>query len=814
MSREARDRAASGTSGDDERVWRLTYSELDPQEEGRREALCTLGNGYFATRGAAPESHADGVHYPGTYVAGCYNRLRDVVDGRVVDNESLVNLPNWLPMTFRVGDGPWFGTGATEVVEHHQELDLKRGLLLRRLLVRDPAGNLTSVTQRRFVHMELPHLAGLETTLVAENWSGPVTVRSGIDGGVHNGGVARYRHLDGHHLTGHRADEPSPDVVRIEVATRQSDIRVATAARTRCVRDGSPAEGTRRLVRLPEAIAHEITLDVGRGGELRVEKIAAIHTSRDPATDEPGADVLGWLDDAAGFDRLADRQAIAWSHLWERFDFDIDNAGLLRIIRLHVFHLLQTLSPHTVDLDTGIPARGLHGEAYRGHVFWDELFVFPVINLRLPVLARALLRYRHRRLPRARHAARAAGHPGAMYPWQSGGSGAEESPQLHVNPLSQRWIEDPTHRQRHIGLAVAYNVWQHYQATGDTEFLIDYGAEMMLEIAAFFASLASFDQATGRYSIRGVMGPDEFHTGYPGRDGEGIDDNAYTNVMAAWLFRRTADVLDSLAPQRARELREKLEIEDADLRRWDTLSRRLAVPFHGDGVISQFDGYAELAELDWAAYRARYGNIRRLDRILEAEGDNVNRYQASKQADVLMLFYLFSADELGALLHRLGYELRYDTIPRTIEYYLARTSHGSTLSAVVHAWVLARANRPQAMELFVEALNSDLADVQGGTTAEGIHLAAMAGTVDLLQRCFTGLETTGGTLRLNPQWPRELGPLRFSLRYQHNPITLHVAGRNVTVEVGEGGDPFRVSCGGDTVTLRPGETAEFTVAGS
>ena len=153
--------------------------------------------------------------------------------------------------------------------------------------------------------------------------------------------------------------------------------------------------------------------------------------------------------------------------------------------------------------------------------------------------------------------------------------------------------------------------------------------------------------------------------------------------------------------------------------------------------------YERLEELDWESYRSRYGNIRRLDRILESEGDTPNRYKASKQAAVLMLFYLLSADELGDLFARLGYELDEDTIARTIDYYLDRTSHGSTLSGVVHAWVLARSDRSRSWQFFLEALESDVSDTQGGTTAEGIHLGAMAGTLDLLQRDARGLERIG-----------------------------------------------------------------------
>jgi trehalose 6-phosphate phosphatase len=227
-------------------------------------------------------------------------------------------------------------------------------------------------------------------------------------------------------------------------------------------------------------------------------------------------------------------------------------------------------------------------------------------------------------------------------------------------------------------------------------------------------------------------------------------------------------------------------------------------------VISQFEGYGDLAELDWDGYRTRYGDIQRLDRILEAEGDDVNRYQVSKQADALMLFYLLSADELGGLLDRLGHGLERAAIPRTIDYYLARTSHGSTLSAVVHAWVLARAHRDRAVEFFERALRADVADIQGGTTAEGIHLAAMTGSLDLLQRCFSGLETRGDRLLLDPYWPESLGVLTLSVWYRDCPLRLRISGREIEVAADAGGQgPVRVACRGRVVDLKPGYTTRF-----
>src|SRR5690606_31627367 len=154
--------------------------------------------------------------------------------------------------------------------------------------------------------------------------------------------------------------------------------------------------------------------------------------------------------------------------------------------------LLQVASPHCADLDAGVGARGLHGEAYRGHVFWDELFIFPLLNMRMPDITRALLMYRYRRLDAARRAARRAGYRGAMYPWQSGSDGREETPVQYFNPRSGRWIPDNTHLQRHVGAAIAYNIWQYFQVTGDVDFLADVGAEMFLEIARFFASISTY----------------------------------------------------------------------------------------------------------------------------------------------------------------------------------------------------------------------------------------------------------------------------------------------------------------------------------
>lgn len=796
--------------------WVLAYDGFDPAREGLREALCTLGNGYFATRGAAPESRADGIHYPGTYGAGCWDRLRDEVAGQAVDNESMVNLPNWLALTIAVNEGDWLDLAAVEVLSQRLELDLRNGVLTRLLHLRDGQGRLTRLTQRRFVHMQRAHLAGLETTVTAENWSGVLRIRSGIDGTVQNTGVDRYRTLASDHLLPNSAGSVGDDTMLLTVTTTQSRVRIAVGARTRVWCAGELRAVPRQVRAEPRLVEEEMEVAVTAGQQVRVEKVIALHTGRDWAVSEPGEAVTTALGRAAGFAALLEEHSMAWAHVWERFHTSLEHGHQVGpqaslTVRLYLFHLLQTLSLHTLEADAGVPARGLHGEAYRGHIFWDELFVLPVLTLRTPALTRALISYRYRRLPAARDAAAACGLTGALYPWQSGSDGREVSQLIHLNPLSGRWLPDVSQLQRHAGLAVAFTAWQYFEATGDLAFLEEEGAEMILEIARYWAALATHDPVLDRFVIRGVMGPDEFHTGYPGAEDAGVDNNAYTNVMAVWVLRRALDVLEALPVRRRAELTESLGLRPSEVELWQEMIHRMFVPFH-QGVISQFEGYEHLEELDWEGYRRRYSNIQRLDRILEAEGRSVNGYQASKQPDVLMLFYLLSADELREVLGDLGYRLEPAMIPDTIEYYLRRTSHGSTLSALVHSWVLARAHRDQSLEYFKLLLESDVADVQGGTTAEGIHLAAMAGSVDLLQRCFTGLETRGGVLRFNPQWPGPLGTFTCRLRFRGNDIMVRISSTHlrVTAVAGDVAE-IQVGCHDQWLPLQPGGSVEFAL---
>jgi alpha,alpha-trehalase len=761
-------------------VWTLRYDQFDPEQEKLREALCTLGNGYFATRGAASESRAGDVHYPGTYLAGGYNRLKTEILGRVIENEDLVNLPNWLCVGFRHPGEDWFDLSDVEVLSFRQELNMKHGVLSRKVSFMDKEGRRSTLGERRIVHMTQPHLAAMHIVFTPENWSGNLEFRTALDGRVVNDGVPRYRDLNSRHLEPVEETLSDRENICLTVRTSQSNLRVAQAARTRVRLDGDDLDAKRRTVREPGYIAQQFTVPARKGVEIHLEKVVALFTSRDHAIAECRLEAEKLAQRAGSFAELLTSHSLSWKHLWRRFDITYEEKTppsedrTAMILHLHTFHLLQTTSLHTMDLDVGVPSRGWHGEAYRGHIFWDELFIFPFLNLRVPEITRSLLMYRYRRINEARAAAREEGFQGAMYPWQSGSNGREETQKIHLNPKSGRWNPDKSHHQRHVNAAIVYNIREYFQATEDMEFLSFYGAEMVLEIARFWSSIATYNRDLDRYEIRDVMGPDEYHDAYPDSDVPGLNNNAYTNVMAAWVLNEALSVLELLPEDRRKELREQLRLGAEELDLWRDISRKLRVVFHDDGIISQFEGYGDLEEFDWEGYTGKYGDIQRLDRILKSEGDTPNRYKVSKQADVLMLFYLFSAEELGEIFEQLGYPFEYETIPKNIDYYIKRTSHGSTLSRVAHSWVLIRKDRSRSWHLFTQALESDISDVQCGTTPEGIHLGAMAGTMNMIQVGYTGLETRGDVLWLNPCLPDNLGRLQMQIHYRGHNLSIEI----------------------------------------
>jgi beta-phosphoglucomutase family hydrolase len=789
--------------------WKLGYEGFDPAHEGHREALTALGNGYMVTRGASPESRDDGVHYPATYLAGIYNRATGLVQDRSVEEEQLVNVPNWLPLDIRIGNNGWWSTGSYSSTAEHRELDLRTGVLTRRVVLRGEHGERLDITQRRFVSMYDPHLAVLETTVTPVGFSGPITIRAGINADVRNANVLRDKEHGSRHLSAVRSSLHDAGIVVCESETTSSQLRIAIALRV-AVTGAHHEEASSGPV--AGGYRHEFRLRVEDGHSVSVTKTVAVVTSRDPAITSPAEAALAELQRGAHSpDELLARHVAAWRRLWDRFAIDIDaDKHCQLVLNLHTFHTLQSISPHTANLDAGVPARGLHGEGYRGHVFWDEVFVLPVIGLRMPHVTRALLEYRWRRLPAAREIARAAGAAGASFPWQSAGDGTEQTPRSYYNPQSGRWVADHSALQKHVSLIVAYDSWQYFQMTADQSWLTERGAELIIEVARYFASIAKVEPHDGRAHIEGVMGPDEYHNGYPDAPGRGLRDNTYTNVLAAWVFEAAAECLVALDGHPGEALRDRLAIGGDEIAQWETLGTCLAVPFTADGLLDQFEGFHDLAELNWESYRSRYQDLGRIDLILEAEDDTALRYKLTKQPDVLMLVYLLGREGLLRQLRRLGYRFSAEDLDRTVEYYLERTVHGSTLSRVALAAVLADVDSARAWSVYRAALVADLDDTQGGTTSEGIHLGAMAGTAGLTIHSFAGLRTEGNTLHLSPHLPSRVRRLRFEVWYRGHRVDVLIDAAGVEVSLHSStARPIRVAVGGTSETMHGGEVHLF-----
>ena len=294
----------------------------------------------------------------------------------------------------------------------------------------------------------------------------------------------------------------------------------------------------------------------------------------------------------------------------------------------------------------------------------------------------------------------------------------------------------------------------------------EYGAEMLFEICRFVESKSVLNEKTGRYEIKNVMGPDEYHEHHSNCPGGGLKDNSYTNLMAAWTLCRAFDVLDELGEDAKNSVMKKINLSADELARWEKIRHGLNLVIK-DGVLAQFDGYFELKELDWGSYRAKYGNIHRMDRILKSEGKTPDDYKVAKQADTLMAFYNLNTETIKSVMSGLGYDADDDFLRKNYDYYIQRTSHGSTLSKIAHAALSANmGDQKQSLDLYMDALQSDYTDIQGGTTGEGIHTGAMAGTVLLAMNIYAGVDFRGKVMEINPALPAHWSRVSFKVSFK------------------------------------------------
>lgn len=790
----------------------ITFDHFDAADEIRRESLLALGNGLLSLRASAPEAAATfprhdwrQEQYAGFYRAGWYDEAPRQVNGKEVRMAALVNLPDPFGLTLGI-DGSWFNPACTGCCTYRQRLNMRDGVLERQLGLRI-GEHLVELRESRVLSMADPRIALLRWEIVVPPGVPALELKSVLDCSVVNSLISRNRAYEGKRLQDIVAEHDEHGTVAVSARLHNPAHRLGMAVAT-----SSPGTALHWTgVWEDNHLIQQARCPVPKGGSLVLEKRVVVQVNEElPADDRTARAKLCGALPRDPFFVLVQEHRKAWWALWARMPLRSTDKELQRILHFHAYHLVQTISPHSCGHDLGFPSRGWH-EGYYGHIFWDQILAFPFLSTHFPELARELLDYRYRRLDIARERARRLGLRGAMFPWRSARSGEEETPPFQCNPISGRWMTDDTRLQRHVGAAIAYDVWQLYLSTGDEELLAGFGGEMILEIARFWGSIAQLSEDRGRYVICGVIGPDEYHNRYPDADEPGLDNNAYTNVMAVWTLDCAERLMDAIGADRARLLCDKLQIDQSELQRWRDIRSRMYLPFREDGVLSEFEGFDDLQEppTQWLT-----DSRPRLDWMLEAQGDSSERYQLTKQADVLMLLHLFPVQDLRALLANLGYDIHAEQLEKTVTYHMEHITNESSLSRAVCAGALAAFDTDASWRYFRQTLHVDLEAKSDRGVREGVHLGAMSGSLDTLQRHYLGIRPTRDGLAVFPSVPRQLPDVELGLTYRGALIAARLIDGKLNIESERSNNTVvvithsegRVSLSpGDSLVLDPGE---------
>jgi len=675
--------------------WIIVEEGFTLTREHEVESLFAIGNGYAGSRGSLSEGSA--LSAPATFIAGVYDAAEGAVPG-------LVAVADWTNLSVTI-DGHGLRLDQGKNLEHRRILDLQQGILWREWRHQDQTGRITRLLALRLASMVDRHLLVQCTAITPENYSGTIVFDSTLTGPV--------------------------------VQVPRGGMRVALAAVDRVV---DPAGRTLNSTRLAES-RHR--LDVSPGETWRLHRVAALHASTDK--EDPGGKARRHAQRAIGcVPDVIDEHRDAWLARWRASDLRIDgDPAAQRALRFAIYHLLSSANPDNDRVSIG--ARGLSGTGYKGHVFWDtDIYMLPFFLLTYPQAARALVMYRYHALAAARANAARRECRGALYAWESADTGEDVTPPFVIAPDGEVVRILTGEQELHISADVAFAVWNYWRTTSDDQFLIDAGAEILIETARFWASRAN-READGRYHIRGVIGPDEYH--------DTVDDNAYTNGMAQWNLEIAQEIADLVAarwPDRWQSLSRRLGIDGEEPRAWRRVADDLYTGFdEKTGLFEQFRGYFALEDIDLAAFAARAAPF---DILLGRE--RVARTQIHKQPDVLMLVYLLW-DRIPADVRKANYD-----------YYEPRCGHGSSLSPAIHALLAARlGDMERAERYFRQAAEIDLANNMGNA-ASGVHMAALGGLWQATVFGFAGLHLGEGGPQVHPQLPASWRGLAMQFQWR------------------------------------------------
>lgn len=759
--------AATADSG-----WILEESGYDTTREAGIEARFAIGNGFLGVRASRSVSrgptwtsyqqHLSWASWPRTYVAGLFD-----TPNTEPPVPALVPAPDWLRVRIWINDDPALIRTGT-LLEHRRTLDMRRGLLLTQWRQQHPSGRVLRVRTLRLVSQADRALALQLLHLEIDGSAASVRLEASFE----DIGSALER----------VSSTPELAVWR----TAQSAKTLAIGATSSLLLGDEECPADRYDSPSPLNRQWSWTSQSGQPAVL----LRTVAFARGSAEDDAPAHANVALHRArqAGWRRILADHEQAWADRWADSDVVIEgDLQAQRALRFAIYHLISAANPE--DERVSIGARALTGDSYLGHVFWDtEIYLLPFYTLTWPEAARALLLYRYHTLAGARSKAAKMGYRGAFFAWESADTGEETTPEKIIDP-NGRVIEVLCGKQEwHIVADVAYAVWQYWQSTGDDGFLLDAGAEILLDTARFWASSA-VEERLGQFHIRGVIGPDEYH--------EHIDDSVFTNMMARWNLERAAELIHMVEerwPDRWRQLSEELALGDEELSRWQQVAAGLVIPADASGrLLEQFDGYFGLEEIDIGQYA---GRTVPMDIVLGRE--RTQGSQVIKQADVV------------ALLALLPDAFDRETAEANFQYYEQRCGHGSSLSYAMHAVVAARLGQIDLAWRYFHA--TSLTDLGPTTvpTAGGIRIAAQGGLWQAAVLGFAGLRVAADGLRLQPALPPHWRSMAFQVRWQDRRVKIEIRrDPDVVIAVLEDGQPVSVRVADDQRTIASGRSEQF-----
>jgi kojibiose phosphorylase len=745
-----------------EQQWRLMQEGYSAALEQSVASRLATGNGFQGSRATLewsnPEPHS------GLLIAGLFDTITQEWDANQAEPmPALVALPDGHSFRIQV-DGQYIDLRQGALVSLHRWVDWRQGLYMVDWQHATPAGPSVRIRLLRCSSLQDRSLS-LQAVEISPGQPAELTLEllpqvpgDHLLAEQAGGNMLSWR-------TAHR-DQWVAEAHRETVSWRGSDLPQWDSRRfwTWFAAAGEPATFLQFISRTKQQSQQETAAEVGSRAVAQLQR--------------------AWKD---GPQSLLAGHINRWAERWAESDVVIRGDALAqRALRFALYHLISAANPE--DERVSIGARGLTGQGYLGHVFWDtEIFMLPFYIFTWPEAARSLLMYRYHTLPAARQKAARLGYRGALYAWESADTGDEATPLYVAFPDGTKVPVAAGLEEHHVSADIAYAVWQYFKATGDCAFLLGAGAEIILETARFWASRAVEDQER-RFHIRKVVGPDEYH--------DGVDDNAFTNEMARWNIKQGLEVASILGRRwrkRWQELSHELDLLPTELAEWREVADRLVAPrADGGDLINQFAGFLQLDEFDLRQVPKQSPPV---DVLLGPE--RTRHSQVIKQADVVQMLALlwdrFSPSEREA----------------SFNYYEPRCAHGSSLSPATHALVAARLGKLDlAYEYFLQSAMIDLQD-SAPNSAPGIHLGSLGGLWQAVTIGFLGLSLEERGLRLDPHLPAEWTSISLPLRWRDRRIRLRVQNSPLTLSATlEEGGPFTLYLGKQSLhRLRRGETA-------